>query len=207
MSNASAIRISRRSWLLAGLAIPLRRALAEPPLEVTWDGDNIHVAAPQLHFITGKPLERLKNGASVVFLSQVTLSTDRYTTVFRRMPERFVISYDLWEENFSVATIGSTRRTASRLTAGGAEAWCLENVAISALGLAPDRPFWLRFELRAADPKEESEIVGDAGINLTRLIEIFSRRPGTQQPHWVLDAGPLRLAGLRRLAGRIAKNG
>jgi len=55
------IRISRRSWLLAGLGIPLLRARAEEPLLVSFDGDNLHVAAPGLHFLTGKPLSRLKD--------------------------------------------------------------------------------------------------------------------------------------------------
>src|SRR5438067_6548009 len=53
--------ISRRSWLLAGLAIPLLRAGAAEKLEVSFDGDNLHVAAPGLHFLTGTALKRLKN--------------------------------------------------------------------------------------------------------------------------------------------------
>ena len=44
------LKISRRSWLLAGLAIPLFRARAADPLKVTYDGDNLHVAAPDLAF-------------------------------------------------------------------------------------------------------------------------------------------------------------
>ena len=117
-------KLSRRSWLLAGLGIVVSRArAAAAPLTVTWDGDDIHIAAPQLHFLSGKALERLKNGAAVGFLSQLTLSTDGNKTIYRRRPERFVVSYDLWEERFSVVTMGSARRSASHLTAAGAEAW------------------------------------------------------------------------------------
>src|ERR1051325_8372059 len=110
-------RISRRRWLLAGLAIPLSKARGEEPLEVTFDGDNIHVAAPGLHFLTGKPLERLKNAATVVFVSQITLFSDDRGTIFRRpVTERLIVSYSLWEGKVSVTLRGgdSTRTTHRR---------------------------------------------------------------------------------------------
>jgi len=199
-----AVLISRRRWLLAGVAVPLSCLGARERLSVAWDGDDLHVAAPQLHFLAGKPLDRLKDGAAVVFLTQLTLTTDNFTTSLRRTPERFVFSYDLWEEKFSVTKLGEGQRTASRLSAAAAEAWCLDNVAISATGLPQDRPFWLRFELRAAS-KDEAAVIGESGLNLTRLVEIFSRRPRDQQPQWTADAGPLRLGDLKRLVGRAAR--
>lgn len=199
------VSISRRRWLLAGVAIPLSRLWASESLTVTWDGDDLHVSAPPLHFLAGKPLDRLKDGAAVVFLSQLTLTTDNFTTSLRRTPERFVFSYDLWEEKFSVTKLGPGQRTVSHLSAPAAEAWCLDNIAISSTGLPQDRPFWLRFELRAAEPKDEAAVIGESGLNLTRLIEIFSRRPRDQQPHWSAEAGPLRLGDLKRLVGRAAR--
>ena len=200
-----AVTISRRRWLLAGVAIPLSGFGAAERLSVTWDGDDLHVSAPQLHFLSGKPLDRLKNGSAVVFLTQLTLTTDNFTTSLRRIPERFVFSYDLWEEKFSVTKLGEGQRTVAHLSVAAAEAWCLDNVAISATGLPQDRPFWLRFELRAAEPKDEAAVIGESGLNLTRLIEIFSRRPRDQQPQWMADAGPLRLGELKRLVGRAAR--
>jgi hypothetical protein len=199
-------RISRRSWLLAGLAIPVFRAWAEPVLRVTSDGDNLHVAAPQLHFLTGRPLARLKTGNIVVFLSQLTLFRDDRVTVIRRKPERFTVSYDLWEEKFQVG-MAVDRRSASRLSLEDTETWCLENLAISALGLETQRPFWLRFELRAASEKEISEVAGDSGISIRSLIEMFSRRAGPDEGHWTLNAGPLRLGDLPRISGRRIRNG
>jgi hypothetical protein len=175
-------RISRRSWLLAGLVIPVFRARTAEPLDVSFDGDNLHVAAPGLHFLTGKPLERLKNADTVAFLSQLTLYSDDHGTVFRRIPERLVVSYDLWEEKFS---------------AGQAEAWCIDNVAISALGLAPERPFWLKFELRTTDRRELASVVGDSGISLSTLIDLFSHPQGGDL-YWSRSAGPLRLRDLPR---------
>ena len=199
-------RISRRSWLLAGLAIPLFRAWANPVLRVTSDGDNLHVGASQLHFLTGRPLARLKDGNVVVFLSQLTLFRDDHVTVIKSQPERITVSYDLWEEKFQVG-MAVDHRSASRLSVGETEAWCMENLAISALGLETQRPFWLRFELRAASEKEVSAVAGDTGISIRGLIEMFSRRAGADQPHWELDAGPLRLGDLPRTAVRRIRIG
>jgi hypothetical protein len=199
-------RISRRSWLLAGLAIPLCRAWAEPLLRVTSDGDNLHVAAPQLHFLAGRPLAKLKDGNIVVFLSQLTLFREDHVTPIRHKYERFTVSYDLWEEKFQVG-MAVDRRSVSRLSMGDTETWCLENLAISALGLETQRPFWLRFELRAASEKETSAVAGDTGISIRGLIEMFSRRAGADQEHWILNAGPLRLGDLPRTSGRRARNG
>ena len=198
--KARDLRISRRDWLLAGLAIPLLRpARAAGSLSVTFDGDNLHVLPAGLHFLTGKALMRLKDADTVTFLSQITLYSDERGTIFRRAPERVVVSYDLWEERFAV-TIPGAQRSVSHLTADQAETWAMDNLAVSALGLAPDRPFWLRFELRAASQKEISSVMGDAGISLSGLVEIFSRKPGVDDPYWMRSAGPLRLSDLPRRA-------
>lgn len=203
------IRISRRRWLLASLAIPLSGAGANEPLEVTFDGDNIHVAAPGLHFLTGKPLNRLKDAATVVFVSQITLFSDDHGTIFHRpIQERLIVSYDLWEEKFAVTIRGgdSTRTAPRLLTAPQAEAWCIENLAISALGLAPDRPFWLRFELSATDQKDLGTLLGDSGISLGSLIGWLGQKHGANDPYWKRETGPLRLLDLPRVffsRGRI----
>lgn len=195
-------RISRRRWLLAGLAIPVFRLRAAEALSVTFDGDNLHVATPGLHFLTGKPLSRLKDADTVTFLSQITIFSDDSSTIFRRgLPERLVVSYDLWEERFAV-TIPGVSKSRSHLTASQAESWSIENLAISALGLQPTRPFWLRFELRATSPKEMSRVMGDSGISLSGLVEILSRRPGLDEPYWMRSAGPLRLSDLPRTIAR-----
>ena len=201
-------QISRRSWLLAGLTVPVFPGRGAQSIDVSFDGDNLRVSAPSLHFLTGKPLERLKDAATVVFLSQLTLFAENHDMAIRRVPERFVVSYDLWEEKFSVTQLGSSpRSTPHVLSAPAAEAWCLEGLAISALGVAPNRPFWLRFVLRTADQKDLAGGAGEPGLNLRSLIELFSRKPGPDDPNWTREVGPLRLEDLRRAAGRGARNG
>jgi hypothetical protein len=175
-------------------------------LTASFDGDDLHVTAPQLHFLSGKSLSRLQDGAAVTFLSQLTIFGDNRGTVWRHAHERLTVSYDVWEEKFSVV-LGSANRRVSRLTATAAEAWCLDNLAISALGLSPERPFWLRLELRTADPKDLSTLMGDPGISISGLIEIFSRKPGAGDEPWMLNAGPLRLSGLPRTLGHGTRKG
>jgi len=192
---------------MAGLAIPLFKARAVESLEVSFDGDNLRVAAPGLHFLTGKPLERLRDGATVTFLSQLTLFSDAQGTVFKRVAERLVVSYDLWEEKFSVTIPGGGKRQIPHVSATQAESWCLENLAISALGLAPNRPFWLQFDLRTADRRELAALMGESGVSLSGLIDLFSRRPGAGETSWTRGpVGPLRLLDLPRTVngrGRI----
>jgi hypothetical protein len=191
------------------MGLSLRSARAADSLGVTFDGDNLHVSAPNLHFLTGKPLQRLKDGATVVYLSQLTLFRDRWVTPLRRTPiERFLVSYDvLAEDRFSVAKTGPAARSVSSLSAAETEKWCLQNMAISALGLPPDLPFWVRLEMRTADQKDLASILGDSGISLRNFVLLLGRRPGAGDPEWTRDAGPLRLADLARTPGRGTRNG
>jgi len=192
---------------LGSLALPLFRARAADELTVSFDGDNIHIAAPDLHFISGRALTRVRDADTVTFFSQISLFADPTGTILvRRAAERVVVSYALWEEKFAIAIPGLMPRSTLHSTAAQAESWAIENLAVSALGLAPSRPFWLRFELRAATQKELSSLVGDAGgISLRGVVEFFSRKSGTENPNWVRSAGPLRLSDLPRtvLHGRI----
>jgi len=95
-------------------------------LAVERHGDLLRLSAPGLHFLTGAPLEQLRNGASVTFVFSVTVVTDGSVSARFRASEPFVVSYDLWEERFSVTRSRAPARAASRLPAGEAEAWCLD---------------------------------------------------------------------------------
>jgi hypothetical protein len=191
--------ISRRSWLLAGLTIPLFRARAEARLEVSFDGDNLHVAAPGLHFLTGSALKRLKNADTVVFLSQITLFSDNFITPLRKpVQDRLVVSYAIWEDRFKVAMPGAPVPPVEGLTEAQAEDWSIRNLAVSALGVPQDRPFWLKFELRTAPRKDTSTLVSPSGLSLVNLVNFFGRKPGPDEPSWTLGIGPLRLTDLPR---------
>src|SRR5688572_24208583 len=99
-------------------------------LTVRSTGDALKVAAPNFHFLSGKPLSRIRDGNAVSFDFQLSVLADSRTSVLRRTFERFVISYDLWEERFSVTRMRSSQASASRLTVEAAEAWCLDGIAL-----------------------------------------------------------------------------
>jgi hypothetical protein len=165
--------------------------------------DQIMVAAPKLHFLTGKPLERLRDGNAVAFDFHLAVLAESKQSILRRSFDRFVISYDLWEEKFSISRMRTTRSSVSRLDANAAEAWCLDNIAVASSGLPTDKPVWVRLDIRAQENRgQQSLSADDDGISLTSLIEIFSR-PVKQEPNqWRLEAGPTRLNDIQKSTGR-----
>jgi hypothetical protein len=188
--------VTRRLWLAAGIWPSLGWSLAIPRLLIRREGDRLRISAPQIRFITGKALEQLKNGASVPYISQISLcGNESGSTVLSRSVDRFVLSFDIWEQKFSATRFGPPVRSISRLNVPSAEAWCLDELAPIPPSLTPTRPFWIKLDLRVEDPKEAAAIVGEPGINLTRLVEIFSRPPRNQQ-QWLETQGPMRLQDL-----------
>jgi hypothetical protein len=199
------MKFSRRKWLIALVGAPLTglhlaKALSAQQLAARLDGDYLRIAAPHLAFLTGKTLERLHDGAVVSFVGQLSLSVDGNQTVQTRSVARFAVSYDIWEEKFSVIRLQQNKRTASHLTLEAAQNWVFDNLTLNASALPQDRAFWLRFDFRAEDLKTGLDFIGGSGIDLTRLVEVFSRPAGSAQPHWTLDAGPYSFAELRSKA-------
>lgn len=163
--------------------------------QISWNGRELRVAAPQLHFLTGKALDRARNGNAVAF--DLQLSALSGPGVLARTAERYLISYDLWEERFAVARLARDSRPAkstSHLTQHAAEAWCLENLVLPTANLDPNRQVILQLDVRAEDGRNAAQVVGEPGISLTALIEIFSRPASSQQAKWSLQRGPLRIA-------------
>jgi hypothetical protein len=183
-------------------ALMLCASLSAQDLPVRLDGDYLRISLPKVDFLNGKPLERLKDGATVAFIGQLTISTSPNSlNPVARAVARFALSYDIWEERFSVTKIGQTpdsRRSVSHLSAQMAESWCIDNMVIDRSQIPADKPFYVQLDLRAEDPRDQLGIIGDPGINLTRLIELFGRTPRSAQPRWLRSSGPLRLADLKK---------
>jgi hypothetical protein len=179
-------------------------AAASQEVEVRLLNDRLQVSAPGLHFLTGKPLEQLKNGASVAFdiqLSVLTL-TDSRQTVLHRSFDRFVLSYDVWEEKFSIARMRSTSNSALNLTASAAEAWCVSRFQLLTANLPADKPLWVRIDVRANEGRDRrlAEAEPDEGFSLSALIDLFGRtaRPRAGASQWRAESAPFQLAALRR---------
>ena len=195
-------------WLIAAFLSGFAVAMWAEDVILTWRDNQLLFAAPRLHFLAGKPLERLRNAAPVPFDFQITLWSGNRTHVFGRKAERFVVSYDLWEERYSVTTVTLPRKSNAHLTAQAAKVWCLQQMPLEVNGLGGKETFWTRLEVRAGEERsrETSPLfsrgsITESGISLNGLVEIFSRPAQSGQPHWVLDAGPITLDEVRRSRG------
>ena len=174
-------------------------AVSSSELVLAPAGDGLLVSAPRLHFLTGASLSHLHDGLSVPFDFQVTLLSGSAQTPIWRSFERFVVSYDLWEERFAVTRVTDPRRTVSHLQAPDAERWCFEQLAVPTSGLAREDRLWLRVEIRSEDQKDGPPLLGPGqGISIAGLIDLFSRPVRRQQQRWLLESGPFRLAEYRQ---------
>ena len=203
-------RLTRRSLVAAlgagaagcALLVTARAVTIAPKLLVHLDGDYIHISAPRLGFLNGKALERLKDGVSIAFIGQLTITSQPNAVVAdARSAARFALSYDIWDEHFSVTRFGDrpgSQRSISHLSAQAAETWCLDNLAVEQALMHPDKPFYVQLDLRADDPRDQIGVIGEPGINITRLIEIFSRPVKGNQQRWLLNAGPFTVAELKK---------
>jgi len=184
------LQISRRCWLLAGLAAPLFPARGADPLIVTFDGDNLHVSSLGVHFLQGKSLNRLKEGSTVEYVVTITLFRDQFVTQFKRTEAHFLVSYDVWGTGnvFAVSTPGPPPHKATNLSLDATETWCLRSLGIAPMGIPADRQFWLELETRTVPPKL-SPVLGPSGVYVN-VIEVLT--PGQDERH-TFKTGPLRL--------------
>jgi hypothetical protein len=183
----------------ASVALAMASAVLAQDVLVRLAGDQLQVSAPNFHFISGKPLESMKNGVAIPFDIQVSVLSDGKMTVLRRSFERFVISYDVWEERFSVALMRSNRSSVSHLGANAAESWCLNRFSVQAAGLPADKPFWVRIDVRAQNGRDQRDNGSEEGFSLSTLIDMFSRPPRQHlESQWRAESGPVRLADLGR---------
>jgi hypothetical protein len=156
-------------------------------------GDHLSVAAPQLHFISGKALEKLHNGSTITYVLVLTVIPEHSKK--QTLQAQYAVSYDLWEQNYSVSRLPDGR-AASRMPAAAAEAWCLENMAIPIRSVPEGQSFMVRLEctLQEDEGKENSE---PSGPIFADLVDIFSRKKLEAPQRWEVSAGPFRLEELK----------
>jgi hypothetical protein len=175
------VRTIKSWWLVLAFLSGFALAMMAEEMILNWRDNRLEFSAPRVHFLGGRPLELLHNAAPVPFDFQVTLWSGSRTHIFQKLTDRFVISYDLWEQKFRVVKTQSPVRRIEHMTAMD--------------------PLWTRFEIRAEDGHDGALFGGsinDSGVSLARLIELFSRPP-MQQSHWgPFDVGPFTLDELKR---------
>jgi len=160
-------------------------------------GDVLHIKAPDLRFIAGEALNRLKNGRTVRFEFDLDVLPKAGGQAVAQGRESFNLSYDLWEERFAATRVGAPSRSTSHLSQAHVEAWCLEQVMVpvSALGrLGTDASFWLRLAYRVVDRERSPDASGDDRFTLRSLIDMLSRRRSAGDLGATLERGPFRLS-------------
>lgn len=199
------MRTIKTWWLLAAFLSGAAVAMWAEELILRAQESRIEFSAPGVRLLTGKPLERLtKTAKAVPFDFQVTIAAGRPERVVKRSVQRFVISYDIWQEDYTVNRLMSPARSLAHVSARQAEAWCFQEMTVEVNGIAPKEQIWAEMDIRAVDDRDARLFgagIGESGINLTPLLELFSRPASTEQPHWKLEAGPYTLEQLRRGRG------
>ncbi len=185
-----------RAIAMAGIFCALGLSYTIQTLLPRFIGDRLQVSAPGLHFLTGKSLERLHDGASVPYAFQMTLSSIPRGFPLQRTFDRFVVSYDVWGETFAVVEAREASKSVSHLAASTAESWCIEQMGLSSIGVPLDRDLWLRLEVRAEEPL--SSPLTESGLSLTSLIDLFSKPPRSQSQEWIAESAAFRLPNLKR---------
>src|SRR5258708_4127487 len=188
-----------RRFILATSVACAALALSPQRLIPRLNGDRLQLTPLDLHFLTGKALSRLHEGAAVPFAFRLSLSTNQWgTPPLESSLARFIISYDLWAEKFKVVQqFGGTRKAVTNLTPSAVEAWCVGQIGLSVVNVPADRDLWVRLDIRAEDPMPRSPVT-DAGFTLASLIDIFSQRSRPEAQEWNAETAPFRLTSLRQ---------
>jgi len=196
------VRTIKTWWLVAAFVSGFGLAMWAEDLALSWRNNYLEFSAQHMHFLTGKSLERLQHGAQVPFDFKISLYSGTKSHLFSQLAERFLVSYDVWGEQFSVVKTQSPMNRVTHLDAADAEAWCLKQMPMNSAGLDEKEKFWARVEVRVPAERTANpfgrDSISESGINLTGLIDLFSRPPASAQPHWTLDTGPLTLEEVKR---------
>jgi hypothetical protein len=197
------VRTIKTWWLVAAFVSGFGLAMWAEDLVLRWHNNLLEFSAPHLHFLTGKSLERLHEGAQVPYDFKISLYAGRKDHLSCQLAERFLISYSVWEEQFRVVKTQSPRKIVDHLDLADAESWCWKQLLLDPRGVGDTETLWAKVEIRVpqdgrmANPFGRDSI-GESGINLNGLIELFSRPPLAKQPAWTSEAGPITLEELKR---------
>ncbi len=180
----------------AALAVFVGLSAQLAPLSVSRDGDHLRLSAPQLHFLTGEPLQRLHDGRSVTYVFTVSLRVRRGEPAGPALTREVVFSYDLWEERFAVVRRDDPKVAASHLTAAAAEGWCLDLLALPVRAAPAEKTFVVKLECSMREDGAEPADTPSA-TTFTGLIDLLSRKARAEPPRWETESLPLRLADLK----------
>ncbi len=161
------------------------------------DGDHLRATAPELHFLSGKAVEKLRNGSTIAYTIALAVTPRHASRAAFLVRERFLISFDLWEEKYSVVQDKPGGRAASRLTSAMAEAWCLDNMPIPVQSVPDRQPFMVTLECFIDKTESSENGENQSGLTLAALIDVFSRKKQEKPVRWQAVGGPFLLEDLK----------
>ena len=188
----------RRGAAYIALVVVIASVAVAQAVTARIEGEQLHLVASRIHFLTGEALQRLRDGATVNYELELTARPDRTGKLLGRAWNRFAVSYDLWEEKFAVTKLGGSPKAVSHLTAAAAEAWCIDNTSMPIGVLPQNESFWVRLDYRAEEAGASADQGENSSFSLSSLVDIFSRRTRGEQVHGTEEVGPLRLIDLRK---------
>jgi len=176
--------------ILGALAVAQSQSLV-----VKRHGDQLQLAAPQMHFLEGEALDKLHNGSTIAYVFNLSLTIGNANAPASQHEERFAISFDLWEEKYSVVRLGSNGLAVSHMSAATAEEWCLDNIHMPLQSVPTKASFTLRL-VGSIEENEDEKGEKNGPLTLAGLIDVFSRKKSQKPLRWEATAGPLKLSDL-----------
>jgi hypothetical protein len=166
-------------------------------LKVHLNGEQLHIEAHELRFLSQAALARLQDGATVIYRFRLLLSDSRNGSAVVEYTYHCVFSFDILEEKYKVSRQEPGYRTASHLSENAARDLCLDSLTIPAASASANSSFWIAMEFQMEDRQSGMER-GDSHSVLDTLVNIFGQRNKSPQPVDSLRGGPFRMDDLRK---------
>jgi len=166
-------------------------------LKVHLNGEQLHIEAHDLHFVSPTAQARLHDGATVIYRFHLIVSASRNGEAAVEYTYHCVFSFDILEEKYKVSRQEPGYRTASHLSENAARDLCLDSLTIPAASLTNNAAFWISMEYQLEDRRSVAD-QNESGTVLDTLVNIFGRRNKAAEPADTLRGGPFRMEDLRK---------
>jgi hypothetical protein len=166
-------------------------------LKIRLNGDQLHMEARDLRFLSAAALARLRDGATVIYRFRLLVSATRNGDATVEYTYHCVFSFDILEEKYKVTRQEPGYRSASHLSESAARDLCLDSLTIPAVSIGVSTAFWISMEYQMEDRQSSIERTKSPSV-LDTLVNIFGQRNKTPQPVDMLRGGPFRMEDLRK---------
>jgi hypothetical protein len=166
-------------------------------LKVHMNGEQLHIEAHDLRFLSQAAQSRLHDGATVIYRFRLLVSDSRNGEAAAEYTYHCVFSFDILEEKYKVSRQEPGYRTASHLSESAARDLCLDSLTIPAASISTNSSFWIAMEYQMEDRQSNMDH-GDSHSVLDTLVNIFGQRNKAPQPVDMLKGGPFRMDDLRK---------